>query len=518
MGIFASNFYKLSVEEQKEISLRRLIKYIKEIVYPYHPFLRKLYKEKGIDVYNLRTQEDIASLPIIKKDDLRKDPLSFILQPKFPAREHLIKYDTERISPKFLLKYFYQAITNNPKEWTHIYRKQSFIEGKVGRRAAMEWFPIHFHASGGSTGEPTPVVYTYYELHQIIPELAAFLTILPDNHDKEKVFINWQTRNMNLFPGAPHLAFFQAIITKFHLGLSSFDTFGGKVIPTQRQIEIFYKGGFETLNAVPSYCVYWMRKATEMLREGKIGQLKQFKGLLVAAEPASQKLKEYLKFLAMELGAYPDFKIIEGYGMTECKWAFIECDEGTYIHLNPKYWYWEIIDPEGKKPVEEGKEGILVFSHIGWRGSVFIRYWTGDLIKGGIVWRKCANCGYTFPLLRGPIMRYEKDFTKIKGSRVELLTLIEIIRNTKRVRNFQIVIDKEIEGDEFSRDILKLRIATYPDADTQRVADDLKRNIKEETEVTPDEIIFEDGEKLERELFERTGIKADYVVDKRKRN
>ena len=36
------------------------------------------------------------------------------------------------------------------------------------------------------------------------------------------------------------------------------------------------------------------------------------------------------------------------------------------------------------------------------------------------------------------------------------------------------------------------------------------------TEVTPDEIIVEqDKEKLELQLFERTGIKADYVVENR---
>lgn len=41
-------------------------------------------------------------------------------------------------------------------------------------------------------------------------------------------------------------------------------------------------------------------------------------------------------------------------------------------------------------------------------------------------------------------------------------------------------------------------------------------HVKGVTEVTPDEILIEhDREKLEGELFERTGIKAEYVVENR---
>jgi hypothetical protein len=35
------NFYKLKASEQKEISVKNLIKYIQEYVYPYHPYYRK---------------------------------------------------------------------------------------------------------------------------------------------------------------------------------------------------------------------------------------------------------------------------------------------------------------------------------------------------------------------------------------------------------------------------------------------------------------------------------------------
>jgi phenylacetate-coenzyme A ligase PaaK-like adenylate-forming protein len=203
-------------------------------------------------------------------------------------------------------------------------------------------------------------------------------------------------------------------------------------------------------------------------------------------------------------------------GMTESKWAFMECDEETGIHLNPKFYLWEMLDPETRKPVPEGEPGVLTFSHIGWRGTAFIRYYTGDLIRGGMRWDKCPKCGYTYPRITGPIQRAVKDFTKIKGTRVSLSDLIATVRDMPGVSSFQVVIDKEIPGDQFSRDVLKLRITPQPDAKKEALERRLKEKVKGVTEVTPDQIIWEDDEKkLEADLFERTGIKADYIVDKR---
>jgi phenylacetate-CoA ligase len=82
--------------------------------------------------------------------------------------------------------------------------------------------------------------------------------------------------------------------------------------------------------------------------------------------------------------------------------------------------------PSGpRQPVKPGEPGVLVFTHIGWRGTVLVRYWTGDLIHGGMIRDRCPHCGWTFPRIFPPICRAEADFSKIKGARVELPLLIE---------------------------------------------------------------------------------------------
>ncbi len=511
-----SNFYRWPGEKQKEWAHKNLIKYVKNYIYPYHPYLRKLYQEKGIDPAQLRDYSDIQKIPTIEKADYRKDTLAFILQPKFPGREKMALYDTDYISKKLIFKYVLQAIFNYPKDHVHKWRKMDFKEGKVGRRAALEWMPMHFHASAGSTGDPTPALYTHYEFRNVLPELCANVYLEPDNRHPDDPLVLWDSRLFNLFPGAPHLAFFQAVITKILTGFSSFDTFGGKVIPTEHQIRLFAQGKFNHVSTMPSYFTYWLRKAVEMREKGEIPDLPQFEGGLCAGEPMTREQRKYFKELAKMLGAHPRFRVIEGMGMTESKWAFMECDEETGIHLNPKFYLWEMLDPETRKPVPEGEPGVLTFSHIGWRGTAFIRYYTGDLIRGGMRWDKCPKCGYTYPRITGPIQRAVKDFTKIKGTRVSLSDLIATVRDMPGVSSFQVVIDKEIPGDQFSRDVLKLRITPQPDAKKEALERRLKEKVKGVTEVTPDQIIWEDDEKkLEADLFERTGIKADYIVDKR---
>lgn len=508
------NFYKLSPQQQKNIAVRNLIRFIQEYVEPYHPYYRSRFKKAGVNVNSLRTYEDITRLPVISKDDYRPDPVAFILQPTFPGVPP--RYETAKINKKHLLKFVLQAILNEPEELAFLYRKADLKE-KVARRIAREYMPIHFHASAGSTGDPTPACYTSYDFQKVMPELTAQVFTRPEAPSPDHPTVEWTTRSISLMPGAPHLAFFQTVFGKIFAGMSVFDTCGGNVVPTERQIDLAYKQKFNALGAIPSYMVYWMRKAVEMKKKGLIGEMPDLWGCILGGEPISDEMRVHLKELARELGCDPRFTIIGGYGMTETKWAFLQCHETSPIHLNPKFYLWELLDPETNQPVPEGKPGVLTFSHIGWRGTVFVRYSTGDLIQGGMRWKKCSYCGFTFPLMTGPIARAKKDFTKIKGTRVSLLELVETIRSTRGVRNFQAVITKENENDDLSRDRLVLRISPEDGTSRDALTELVKKRVKSATEVTPDTVLFEENsEKFEQELFARTGIKADYVVDKRK--
>lgn len=509
------NLYDLNPQEQRKWAAARLFKYVRDYVWPYHPYLRRKYKEQGVDVNRLKAPDDLRRLPVIDKDDMRDDPQAFILRPSFPGVPMPDGYETERIGRGKLLKYVWQAATNRPREYSHLVRQPSFKD-RIRRRALLEWSPIHFHASTGSTGNPTPATYTWYDLNHVASHLASLL-VLPKARDPEEMYYDFSDRAMSIMPGAPHLAFYTPVIAKFVAGTSSFETFGGSVIPTERQISLFAQGGFSSLVAIPSYLVYWLRKAVELREQGEIEPLSNFCRAVLGGEPVSEPLRETLRDLALKAGAHPKFAIYQSLGMTEMKWAFLECCERSGIHLNPRYFYWELLHPETREPVAEGEPGVLVFSHIDWRGTVLIRYWTGDLVKGGMSWQRCEHCGWTFPRVYPPICRAVKDFTKLKGTRVDLSLLIESIRDAQGVRQFQILLENEDSQTDFSRDMLVVHVLAEPGHSPPNIEEAIRHRVKAYTEVTPDRIVFEDdGPEFEKRLFARTGIKADYIVEQRK--
>ncbi|HUL16135.1 MAG TPA: AMP-binding protein [Terriglobales bacterium] len=510
------NFYDAEPGRQQALALERLFIYLREYVGKYHPYLRRLYREKGISLQKLRTRADLLSVPLLYKDQLRANPSLLIMQPHVPGGPSLPDgYGTEALKWRTILKYGLQATLNRPRDFSLAVRHPTLRE-KIRRRGQLEWLPIHFHSSTGSTGEPTPVGYTLFDIRDRVSELAS-LVIQEKQPNPNFPPHDWSERWMSLMPAAPHIAFFSSVLGKLGAGTPSFETFGGAVIPTDRQVELFAKGGFSGLVGIPSYVTHWLRRAIALQKEERVGPLAKLRRMLLGAEPISDALREYIRNLALEAGARQPMKVIQTYGMTELKWVFYECAEGAGIHLNPKYYYWELLDPETHRPVGPGEPGVLVFSHVGWRGTVLIRYWTGDLIKGGMRWDRCEQCGYTFPRIYSPICRADKDFTKLKGTRVDLSLLITTVQDTPGVRRFQITLDNMDQSDGFSRDVIEVHVLEEPGAGRSEIEEAIRQRMKSMIEVTPDSIVFETNEaEFEKRLFSRNGVKADYIVERRK--
>jgi hypothetical protein len=121
-----------------------------------------------------------------------------------------------------------------------------------------------------------------------------------------------------------------------------------------------------------------------------------------------------------------------------------------------------------------------------------------------------------FPRIFPPICRAEKDFTKIRGARVDLSVLVTTVRDTPGVHQCQILLDHEDAADEFSRDIVTIHIAAEAGASRPDLEQRLIAHVKEATELTPNRIVFEEDEAaLEHRLFAKNGIKAEYLVDRR---
>ncbi len=124
--------------------------------------------------------------------------------------------------------------------------------------------------------------------------------------------------------------------------------------------------------------------------------------LIVFEAALSPEQRLELKMKLKQAGT-PEAEALQCYGRPEMRALFFECREGTGIHLNPQHFFWEVLDAKSREPVKWGEPGVLVFSHVDWRGTVLLRYWTGDMVEGGVYWERCPGCGLTLPVAHGPL-------------------------------------------------------------------------------------------------------------------
>ena len=59
----------------------------------------------------------------------------------------------------------------------------------------------------------------------------------------------------------------------------------------------------------------------------------------------------------------------------------IECQEGAGFHsLVPDQLFHEVVNPETGERLPDGQSGMLAFTHLMRRGTLFLRYLVGDVV------------------------------------------------------------------------------------------------------------------------------------------
>ncbi|HEY5531734.1 MAG TPA: hypothetical protein VIK22_07005, partial [Candidatus Anoxymicrobiaceae bacterium] len=66
-----------------------------------------------------------------------------------------------------------------------------------------------------------------------------------------------------------------------------------------------------------------------------------------------------------------------------------------------------------------------------------------------------------------------------------------------------------------SRDRVVVYACLNEGADAEIAKTNITKQVKIDTEISPDEIHIEAPDQIEKRLFERTGLKAEWVVDNR---
>jgi phenylacetate-CoA ligase len=473
---------QLRTRQAKELS-----RYLRDVVLPFSPHYRALFQRLGLTADSIRTLDDLRRLPFTSKADLLPTPESpqrfkdFILTPE---REVLAR------RPATLLR--------------------AMLHGReqVARELAAEFRPVSIHFTTGRAAEPLAFVLTKHDLANI--ESASIRLM-------EVCGAQPEFRLVNAFPYAPHLAFWFTHYAGVAFGVLTVSSGGGKVAGTEGNLRLMRKLNPEVLIGVPTFIYHLLHQAAE---EGvRCGNLKR---IVLGGEKVSDGLRRKLRELAEDLGAR-NVDVLATYGFTEAKLAWAECpfphdQPSSGYHLYPDLGVTEIVDPKSGEPVPSGEPGEIVFTPLAARGSVVLRYRTGDFIDGGLVYEPCPYCGRAMPRLVGRISRAsevrEMKLDKLKGTLVDFNEIEHVLDDAPHVGAWQVELRKA-HDDPHEVDELILHVQKSDTTDDHALATALNARFYAHTEIHPNRIEFHDAETLRRLQGLGVLMKEQKIVDHR---
>ncbi len=293
----------MSAEDKRRMQGERLRKLV-ERVYHSVPFYRRKMQEMDVMPRDIRSIDDIVRLPFTTKQDMRDN---------YP-------YDLFAVP------------------MTEI---------------------VRLHASSGTTGKPTVVGYTRYDLSVWSEMAARSLSAFGAGRD-DIVSVGY---GYGLFTGGLGL----------HYGV---EHMGGTVIPTSsgntaKHIQLLHDFGATGLACTPSYALY----LADALRDcGMPREEFRLKFGAFGAEPWTENMRREIE-AKLGINAYNIYGLSEimGPGVSyEC-----ECKNGS--HIGDDHFYPEIVSPDTLEPLPYGEQGELVFTTLTKEGIPLLRYRTKDL-------------------------------------------------------------------------------------------------------------------------------------------
>ncbi|MFT7538367.1 MAG: phenylacetate-CoA ligase, partial [Lysobacterales bacterium] len=271
-----------------------------------------------------------------------------------------------------------------------------------------------------------------------------------------------------------------------------------------------------TLLGVPSYIYH-------LLREAKHRNVKMpyVKNIVLGASRITRTFKEKIASLLQEMGA-GEVCVFGTYGFTEARSAWAECptslDTSSGYFLYPDKEIFEVVNPDTGEVLGEGESGELVYTSLDARGSVVLRYRTGDYVNGGITYEQCPHTKMMVPRISSDITRLsnvkELQLSKIKGTLVNLNNFEGTLNKFPEIDEWQVEIGKK-DNDPHEMDVLKLYLTTSSTCNTEKLAEMVHKEVVATTEISPNTITFIPMEEMVKRLELETANKEKRILDSR---
>ena len=455
---------------------------------PFSAHYKKTFHDQRLTADSIQTLEDLARVPFTSKTDLPNTPEN-------PQR-----------FCDFILMSDEKILSRRPGTILH-----ALLHGRKSVRAEFEaeFRPIFMTISPlGARTEPVPFVYSQRDLANLA---------IAGKRVMEVCAAHREDRLLNAFPYAPHLAFWLTHYAGTAFGAMMFSSGGGKVMGTDGTLRLIRKLKPDIFIGIPTFVYHVLNQAVAAgLR------WENLRYLVLGGEKVSDGLRQKLRELARELGA-PNVEVLAIYGFTESKLAWPECpfphdQPSAGYHLYPDLGIVEIINPQTGAVVPNGQPGEIVFTPLAARGTVVLRYRTGDYVEGGMVYEPCPYCRRSVPRLVGRISRSseikEMNLDKIKGTLVDFNELEHVLDDAPHIGAWQVELRK-INDDPLELDEIILHVCKTNGTDEAQLRRDLSERCHQHLDIRPNQILFYDDEAMRQLQGVGTQLKEIRLVDHR---
>lgn len=459
---------KWNIHKQKEYQLKKLQHFLR--ILSYSPYYHSLLKAHGIKPKHIRNLEDLQHIPFTTKQDI------------VASVEHPEKASSFVLDPSQSLY--------------HVSRFQLLFSSTLKEQLLFEFKPVHVHFTAGRSAMSIPVFSTQHDILHVYEAAKRIMAYFKIPHTALLV---------NLFPSSPHLAFWHTVFAAQSLGVFALHTGGGKIMGTERIIENIERMQAEVITGIPSYVHHLISSAAECHRD-----FSHVRYIILGGEGITQeyisKLKHILTFAKCQ-----NATIYSTYAFAEGKVTWPQCHEESGYHLYPDMEYIEIIDKHCKR-VPDGQSGEIVYTGFDFRGTVFLRYKTGDI--GRLQVQPCPYCGTRTPRLEPAIIRSSEiiplQLTKVKGSFVDFNSLTALLSSLPFIQEWQIILQKK---ERFGLDEIVIHAAV--DKNHTFAKNEIIRKVQATFAVTP-VVVFKRKQDIVHQL-NLEGLKGQRIVDKREK-
>ena len=289
-------------------------------------------------------QPSQKALEIYQLDKL-KETISYAKKNSPFYRKHLMDIKEDRIDS-------FDSFQNTPLTFPHYIGQNPFDFLCVPQKEIKRIITIK---SSGTTGEEKRIFFTEADLELTVDFFKYGFR--PMVTEKDRVLV--------LFPGNAYGSVGDVI--KKALDISDVENYvQGVLVNPDETANFIIANKINAIVGIPLQVLYFSRVQSEIFKNN-------IEKVLLSADYVPEVL---IRELSNQYGC----KVFTHYGSSEMGYAGgVECGALNGYHLREADLYFEIIDPDTGKPVEDGQYGEIVFTTLTRQAMPLIRYRTGDI-------------------------------------------------------------------------------------------------------------------------------------------